>query len=290
MFGNLSKSLIKAPHYFNNNIDKEPNEYSKISGEYLLDTFSNLRKFKTRNNNSRYFKERDFVKKNLRLDLNYNNNFRKEITPHVRTKPFISFEEFISGNSNVCTKNNSKIVTKQSLYKTNKSNKLNKTNLTTSVLNKNEKLHNFLDKKIKPVEEFNEEIKTNIDDLIGKINQNSLNFSEYENKYKKNRIENLKEYINRNTVVEAPIKLKFPEINIKSNDILYREAMDEKINSLSTVKPKIIEQLKSKNRVSASRKDFYRYNNSYAMYKQNPFYESVKYVEESKKKEILDNY
>ena len=270
MFGNLSKSLIKAPHYFNNNIDKELNEYSKISGEYLLDTFSNLRKFKTRNNNSRYFKERDFVKKNLRLDLNYNNNFRKEITPHVRTKPFISFEEFISGNSNVCTQNNSKIVTKQSLYKTNKS---NKTNLTTSVLNKNEKLHNFLDKKIKPVEEFNEEIKTNIDDLIGKINQNSLNFSEYENKYKKNRIENLKEYINRNTVVEAPIKLKFPEINIKSNDILYREAMDEKINSLSTVKPKIIEQLKSKNRVSASRKDFYRYNNSYAMYKQNPFYE-----------------
>ncbi len=290
MFGNLSKSLIKAPHYFNNNIDTEPNEYSKLSRENLLDTYSNLRRIYTRNKNIRYFKERDYIKKNIKLDLNYNNNFRKEITPHVRTKPFISFEEFISGNSNVCTKNNSKIVTKQSLYKTNKSNKLNKTNLTTSVLNKNEKLHNFLDKKIKPVEEFNEEIKTNIDDLIGKINQNSLNFSEYENKYKKNRIENLKEYINRNTVVEAPIKLKFPEINIKSNDILYREAMDEKINSLSTVKPKIIEQLKSKNRVSASRKDFYRDNNSYAMYKQNPFYESVKYVEESKKKEILDNY
>ena len=83
------------------------------------------------------------------------------------------------------------------------------------------------------------------------------------------------------------IKLKFPEINIKSNDTLYREAMDEKISSLSTVKPKIIEQLKSKNRVSASRQDFYRYNNSYAMYKQNPFSESVKYIEDSKKNEMI---
>ena len=303
MFGNLSKSLIKAPHYFNNNIDTEPNQYSKLSNEYLLDTFSNLRKLNTRNNNSRYFKERDFVKKNFKLDLNYNNNFRKEITPQVKTKPCISFEEFISGKSNICSRNNSPIITKQSLYKTNKSNKLNITNLSNlnksidskkiSIYNKDEKLQYILEKKIKPVEEFNEEMKTNINNLIGKISKNSLKFNEFNSqkkKTRKNRIENLKEYINRNTVVEPPIKLKFPDIYIKSNDTLYREAMDKKISSLSTVNPKIIEQLKSKNRVSASRQDFYRYNNFYALYKQNPFSQSVKYIEETKKKEILDNY
>ena len=57
--------------------------------------------------------------------------------------------------------------------------------------------------------------------------------------------------------------------------------MDNKINSLSMVTPKIKEQLKNKNRVFASEKDFYRFNNSYVMYKQNPFLESVKYIEEN---------
>ena len=74
MFGNLSKNLVKAPHYFNNNIDTEPNLYSKIAQENILDTFSNLRKINSRNNTTRYFKERDFIKKNLKIDLNYNNN------------------------------------------------------------------------------------------------------------------------------------------------------------------------------------------------------------------------
>ena len=156
---------------------------------------------------------------------------------------------------------------------------------------KGDKYQDFLDKNLinkNKIEEYNIQIKTNIDNLIRKINDNSLNIKQIRNKFDKkgkNRIENLKEYINRNTVVEAPVKLKFPEINIKSNDTLYREAMDQKINSLSMIKPKIKEQLKSKNRVFVSEKDYYRYNNSYAMYKKNPFYESVKYIEENKKKE-----
>ena len=63
--------------------------------------------------------------------------------------------------------------------------------------------------------------------------------------------------------------------------------MDKKMNSLSMVSPKIKEQLKTKNRVFASEKDFYRYNNYYNMYKQNPFYESVKYIEENNNKELI---
>ncbi len=300
MFGNLSKTLIKAPHYFNNNVETEPNQFSKVSRINLLDTYSKLRKVNSRNNNNRYFKEKDFVEKNLRLDLNYNNNFRKEVTPQVRTKPCVSFEEFIFGKPNI-SNNNSKIQTKKSLYKTNKSNisrYTNKSNVTKSFdskisdfSNKKEKFKNYLDKKIMPknaIEEFNGQVKSNIDNLKEKILYNSLNFKKYDNNNiendKKSRIESLKEYINKNTVVEAPVKIKFPEIYIKSNDTLYREAMDNKINSLSMISPKVKEQLKSKNRVFASVRDFYRYNNSYYMYKKNPFYESVKYIEENNKK------
>ena len=303
MFGNLSKTLIKAPHYFNNNIGTEPNKNTKISEKFLLDTFSNIRKLNTRNYNSRYFRERDFVKKNLSLDLNYNNNYRKEIAPTVLTNKCISFEEFFYGNSKNNTKSTTKIITKESLYKTNKTNITNLTNkskMTKSVEEKKshvsiqkEKFQNFLDKELmsnKSIEEFNKQVDSNINSLIRKINQNSLNLTEKENKLEKrriNRIENLKYYINKNTVVEPPVKIKFPEIYLKSNDTLYREAMDKKMNSLSMVSPKIKEQLKTKNRVFASEKDFYRYNNYYNMYKQNPFYESVKYIEENNNKELI---
>lgn len=301
MLGNLSKTLIKAPHYFNNNSDIESKNFSKISKEVLLDTYSNIRRLNSRNDNYRYFKERDFVKKHLKLDLNYNNNFRKEITPKVRTRPCVSFEEFIYGNSNVATRNNTRNVTKKSLYETNKSNlitdKTFKSNLTKSFdskivpnTTKRDKFNHFFDNKLiskDSIEEFNVQIKSNINNLIDKLNNNSLNLSGLGTKFEKNRIENLKEFINRNTVVEPPIKLKFPEINIQTQDNLYRDAMDKKLNSLSMVSPKVKEQLKSKNRVFASERDFYRYNNSYAMYQKNPFYESIKLIEETNKNENI---
>jgi hypothetical protein len=301
MFGNLSKTLIKAPHYFNNNSDLENNQFSKISKVALLDTYSNIRRLNSRNDNYRYFKERDFVKKNLKIDLNYNNNLRKEITPKVRTKPCMSFEEFLFGNSNSVTKNNTRNITKKSLYRTNKSHLLTdktfKSNLTKSFDSKKipnttnkEKFKNYLDSRLiskDTIEEFNGEVKSNIDNLIDKINNNSLNLSGLSKKFEKNRIENLKEFINRNTVVEPPIKLKFPEMNVQTQDNLYRDVLDKKLNSLSMVSPKIKEQLKSKNRVFASERDFYRYNNSYAMYQNNPFYESIKLIEETKKNEYI---
>ena len=304
MFGNLSKNLVKAPHYFNNNIDTEPNLYSKIAQENILDTFSNLRKTNSKNITTRYFKERDFIKKNLKIDLNYNNNFRKEITPTVRTRPCVSFEEFIFGNTNTNTNTNN--FTRQSLNKTNMTNKTNKTNkshLTKSVDTKFNLIspgkvnyQKYLEKSLiskNAVNEFNGIVKSNVNNLINKINQNSLNLNMVENKFEKNgknrrnRIENLKEYINKDTVVEAPVKLKFPGIMIKSQDTLYREAMDNKVNSLTLLSPKIKEQLKNKNRQFASEKDYYRYNNSYYMYKQNPFSESVKYLEDMKKNEFI---
>ena len=239
--------------------------------------------------------------------MNYNNNFRKEITPTVRTRPCVSFEEFIFGNTNTNTKTNN--LTRQSLNKTNitnitnKTNRTNKSYLTKSVDTKLNQVspgkanyQKYLEKSMiskNAVNEFNGIVNSNINNLINKINQNSLNLNMVENKFEKNgknrrnRIENLKEYINKDTVVEAPVKLKFPEIMIKSQDTLYREAMDNKVNSLTLLSPKIKEQLKNKNRQFASEKDYYRYNNSYYMYKQNPFSESVKYLEDMKKNEFI---
>ena len=312
MLGNLSKSLIKAPHYFNINVDSEPNQYTKIAQENLLDTYSNLRRINSRNS-TRYFKERDFVKKNLKIDLNYNNNFRKEIIPSVRTKPCMSFEEFMFGNN---TNTTSKSVTKQSLYKTNKTNKTNITNLTnntnktnktnkTSIPNKPKnsdlifspistykkaEYQNFLEKTLilrDSVKDFDGKVKSKMYDLMDKINHSSFRLDDKFDPNKKNKIESLKELINKDTVIKTPMKLKFPEIFIKSQETLYREAMDKKISSLSMLSPKIKDQLKSKNRRFASEKDFYRYNNSYAKYQLNPFYESVKYMEEINKDEII---
>ena len=298
MFGNLSKNLIKAPHYFNNNIDTHPNNNSNLSKQNLLDTYSHIKRLHTRNDKPRYFKESDFIKKSLKLDLNYNNNFRKEIFPLVKSRKCLSFKEFFFDKSKN-SKNNTKKNTKQNFSKTNMSRDSNISNLTKSfdskfsnATTKNRKFQDYLEKKLFPrisVEEFDEQIKTNVDSLIGKIKENTLNFTNYKNKNfeknGKNRIESLKEYINKNTVVEPPMKIKFPEIKIKSNDTLYREALDNKINSLSMISPKIKEQLKNKNRVFASSKDFYRYNNCYALYKNNPFYENIKYMEENKNKE-----
>lgn len=307
MFGNLSKSLIKAPNYFNANVDSEPNQYSKIAQESLLDTYSNLRNINSRYPSSRYFRERDFIKKNLKLDLNYNNNARKEINPKVRTKHLMSFEEFMFGD--LLSRNNQNNMTKRSLDKTinsnisNNTSRTNKSNFTKSVNSKMTQNSpkktdylNYIEKSLIPqetIKEFNGEVNDNVNNLIDRINKNSLNFKEFENKFEKNdlngksRIEKLREYINKDTVVEAPVKLKFPQIYIKSQDTLYREAMDDKINSLTILNPKIKEQLKTKKRTFASEKEFYRYNNSYYMNQRNPFNETIKYMENMKEKETI---
>ena len=297
MLGNLSKILIKAPPYFNNNIDKK---FSKKTKENILDTYSKMHLVnKGRANNMRYFKERDFIQKCMNFDINFNNNYRKELTPTVKTRQCISFEEFMFGNSNIPSSNNTANNTKQSLYKTNESKsyinaketfKSNKTkNSSSSHATSREKFKNYIQKELiqrDSIEEFNSQIKSNLIKLIDKINHNSLKISPFDKSRENNgksRIENLKDFINKDTVVETPVKVKFPEIFIQTQDNLYRDAMDKKLKSLSLVSPKIKEQLETKNRATASRRDFYRYNMAYSTHQRNPFYESVKYLEDNQK-------
>ena len=267
MFGNVSKSLIKVPNHFNINIESEPKTFSKKAYEKIINTNRNLRKinFYKSNKHSPYFKERDFIKKNLHLDLNYNNNFRKNITPHVKPKLSLSFEEFIFGKSFNNTKDSK--------------NSLNSRE-SNSIIKNMTKLDN---------EEFNDNLNTNIDKLIKRIHENSLNFNLFKKKKgfgatRQERIQILKDFINGDRVVIPPPKFKYPKLNIKSNENIYRDTLDKKLTSLSMLSSKVKEQLKTKNRYFTSQKEFYKFTNSYFSNRKNPLTETVKCLEEKENK------
>ena len=260
MFGNLSKSLIKVPNHFNINIETEPKNFSKKTFEKIINTNKNLRKlnFYKSNRHSKVFKERDYIKKDLLLDLNYNNNFRKNITPHIKPRLSLSFEEFFFGNNNI----------------------------NTNILKNMTKMENS---------EFSDKLNNNIDKLIKKIHGNSLNFNLFKSKRgfggttRQKRIEILKEFLKENQVVIPPAKIKFPKLNdkdVKSNERLYRDALDKKLTSLSMLSPKVKEQLKTKNRYFTAQKEFYRFNNSYFSNKVNPLAETIKCLEDKEKENI----
>ena len=72
MLGNLSKVLFKAPSFFNNNNIQKNDEDSTIYS------------FNSRHIN-RYFREKDFWKKNFEPEINFNNN--KRLSFYINTSP-----------------------------------------------------------------------------------------------------------------------------------------------------------------------------------------------------------
>ena len=300
MFGNLSKSLVKVPNHFNLNIITEPKNYSRKSYEKILNTDNNIKKINFyKSNKCHYFKEKDFLKKNFNLDLNYNNNFRKNITPHVKPRLSVSFEEFIFGksfkeNNNDNKKEFKKINFFNSRFNTETGSKYStnsKKEFFSSKNSLNSRESNNINANMTKLnnEEFNENLNTNIDKLIKKIHENSLNFNLFKKKKgfgsttRENRIEILKEFINGDRVVIPPNKLNFPKLNIKSNERVYRDTLDKKLTSLSTLNDKVKEQLKTKNRYYTAQKEFYKFNHSYFSNKQNPLTETVKCLEDKDK-------
>ena len=306
MLGNLSKSLIKVPNHFNLNIDKEAKNISKKAYEKLINSNNNVKKinFYKSNKHSHLFKERDFIKKSLHLDLNYNNNFRKNVTPHIKPRNSLNFEEFFFGSGFNSTNSNSNINTNTNISKDNRLlyynqrfnlNKDTKYSSKDFISSKNSSysrdssnvLKNF--RKLDS-EEFNENLNTNIEQLIKKIYGNSLNFNIFKEKRgfggttRFKRIQILKEFINRDRIIIPPPKFKFPKVNIKSNEKIYRDTMDKKLTSLSMINNKVKEQLKTKNRYFTSEKEFYKFNNSYFSSKKNPLTETVKCLEDEDKK------
>ena len=301
MFGNVSKSLIKVPNHFNINIESEPKTFSKKAYEKIINTNRNLRKinFYKSNKHPHYFKERDFIKKNLHLDLNYNNNFRKNITPHVKPRLSLSFEEFIFGKSFNNTKDSNANKDSNLLIFNSRFNTDTGTNFSinsrkeffSSKNSLNSRESNSIIKNMTKLdnEEFNDNLNTNIDKLIKRIHENSLNFNLFKKKKgfgatRQERIQILKDFINGDRVVIPPPKFKYPKLNIKSNENIYRDTLDKKLTSLSMLSPKVKEQLKTKNRYFTSQKEFYKFTNSYFSNRKNPLTETVKCLEEKENK------
>ena len=284
MFGNLSKTIIKVPNHFNIHMETEPKPFSKISYEKLLNSHNNLKKLNYKPRYSKYFKVGDFTKNNLKLDLNYNNNFRKEISPHIKPRLSLSFEEFILGSIKPPTRN-----TTGTMEKIFFSSKFSEKNSKYDSKNSTNNNIIVIEKKIDG-EKFNNNLNNNIDNLINKIHENTLNLNlftkkrELTNLSRQKRMDILKKFINGDTVVDPPKIFKFPKMNIKikSNERIYRDILDKKMTSLSMLSPKIKEQLKSKYRYFTPQKEYYKYNNSYFNNRKNPFMETVKYLEEIK--------
>lgn len=284
MFGNLSKTLIKAPHYFNNNQTyySMASRFTEGNRPQLLDTFSSLSKksnSKSDRNYSLYFKERDYLRKNLRLDLNYNNNLRKEISPNVKTAPSISFEDLIHGNNKLCsnltTANNTLIS--------------NNNNSSKVKINKMDRYKDFLNKTLisqDSIRDYKSTVNSNVNHLIDKVNYFSpLNYvyNKFSKKYEKEKIDLsiLRHKINDNRYFSPPIKYKFPPCrdNRESLDSLYRETMDRKLISLKSLSPHHKESLKNKNRNYVSKIEYIRYTNNFKSHDKNPFSETTKYYE-----------
>ena len=255
MIGNLSKSLVKVPEYFKY-LSTRISEKKKPAEKTFLDTFSPLTNFNKQNSLSidrKYFKLRDYATKNSKLDLNYNNNRRYHIN-HVNLHPIKTFEEFLLEGS----KNRNRYLT---LISDTTSGNISKNDLNeekNSLYQNNDLIKEEI--KEENVNDFNNNLKVNINKLITKINNRDIGSSQgnlFNTKLRRNKFD----FINRGSVIVLPPKMKFPRYNVpmKSQDSLFLDTVDKKLCSLSTITPNSRKQFQNKNRLYASINQYNKY-------------------------------
>ena len=273
MIGNLSKSLVKVPDYFKY-LSTRISDKTKSAEKTFLDTFSPLNNFnrqKSLSINSKYFKLKDFAKKTSKLDLNYNNNRRYQMN-HVTLHPIKTFEEFLLEGS--INKNR---------YKTIISDNTTETIITKSNYDKEkcfsekkDSYNNFNELiKEESIKDFNDTIKTNVNKLITKINNDRDIGSSPGTLFKTKSERNKFDFINRGNVIVLPPKLKFPRNYkpMRSQDSLFLDTVDKKLSSLSTITPNSRRQFQNKSRLYASinhfKKYLIKYDNEYGIRDEN---------------------
>ena len=293
MLGNLSKVLIKAPGFFNNhnNIiqNNQKESLQQIPEENMLDPFYQIIHIKNKENNinNYYFKEKDFWKKSLKLDMNFNHNKR------------------LLNKLNFSSKDNKKPEYEKLLIDININNPENK---EINYFNKKRKNSNY---SKNPPKTIRNEKNLNIYKQIFFLNKNNLNDNEINLKTESNGIndknktfvktdgnktkiekaisdnilyteenKNIKEMDNKeikNKGIYKFVKNRKPN---KSQESLFQDNIDKKLISLISVKPQIKEQLKSINRSMVGQRDYFIYQKSGRFNSPNPFYESMKKKEE----------
>ena len=281
MFGNLSKILIKAPVFFNN--DKKPLE--KIPEENTIDPFYQIKNIKIRNkkHNNIYFKEKDFWTKNIKLDMNFNHN--KRLLRKLHLSPNDNrIEEYEKGKNNFIEKNGEH----RDINCYNKKRDFSNVTMNNRIKTIRDKKNLNIYKKIFLLNKNN----INDADITLKTETNKMNATnEKRDKIKKNKtlilnrynteVNDTNQYTKENELDKKEI-YKFPKNikSIRSQESLFQDNIDKKLISLILVKPKVKEQLKSINRSMVGQRDYYIYQQSGRFNSLNPFYESMKRKEE----------
>ena len=282
MLGNLSKVLIKAPKFFNNQKKSLP----KILEENSLDPFYQIKYVKNKENsiNNYYFKEKDFWRKNCKLDMNFNHNkrlsYKVNLSPNDKNIESVKENEDTIGNKDINYFNKKRKYSNLSInnpIRTIKGRKNLNIYKQIFLLNKN----NINDIEFSLDTESNKTIDKDKKILYTSSNRpkksKTIILKRYNTEENNNCNENKKEFKNKEYNFLKNIK------TFKSQESLFQDNIDKKLVSLILLKPQIKEQLKSINRSMVGQRDYYVYQQSGKYKSPNPFYESMKKKEEMKK-------
>ena len=286
MIGNLSKSIVKLPNFFLKTLDENYDIENEKTENNLIFQNNNY------NRHSNIFREKDYLRfAPLVENLNFNRNRRHILFSKLNSnRKKIDFNDIVKSEevytSNLTTNNNKNInINNNDNNKTNSELFKNNNDLTQSV--KTEKFN--YESKLIPIQQdeidnFNNTVRTNIDNLINKIkndskrtsfrnskisiNENNNNNENNENKIETNENnENKNETFNNNSFP----KNSFLPFNTKSYDSLFKEMLDQKISSLKLITPKQKKEIFSRNSNFESKSTFDRYKHFYDNYDYNNY-------------------
>ena len=287
MIGNLSKSIVKLPNFFLKTLDENYNIENEKTENNLIFQNNNY------NRHSNIFREKDYLRfAPLVENLNFNRNRRHILFSKLNSNrkkidfnDIVKSEEVYTSNLTSSNNNNNININNNDNNKTNSELFKNNNDLTQTV--KTEKFN--YESKLIPIQQdeidnFNNTVRTNIDNLINKIkndskrtsfrnskisiNENNNNNENNENNENNNEnIENKNETFNNNSFP----KNTFLPFNTKSYDSLFKEMLDQKISSLKLITPKQKKEIFSRNSNFESKSTFDRYKHFYDNYDYNNY-------------------
>ena len=286
MLGNLSKILIRVPDFFNNSSLNSTKHFEKLNNyekQNLLFPVNRLGTRKYRMNKI-YFREKDFWLNNYESEMNFNHNRRSSIS--IRNSPFKSFSNKNIYIKNIETHNNSNTTNKESTkyfltdhehQKIDKPKKWTINNIYR--INRLNIENNDIGSEIRLKSESNQITKRHSLNIETNFNGKPNAIDKILNEDKKN---NSKININK----KYKIKIEFPSIYkaLKSQENLFQDKLDKRLNSLKLLRPEIKEQLREKKRNMVGKNEFLKYLNQSKSKFENPFYESIKLKEEANNK------
>ena len=269
MLGNLSQTIVKVPTFFHLLAKLSSKEFknTRYREPPLIDTFSQLKKINHKKYH-RYFKLNEHFKETAPYkDLNYNNN-KRYISP-VTKLPIRSFHQFLFSeydDFNPKLKRNisqEQIISNSKFNPINLSNNINNDNNIkiennryniSNEINKEDNKHqdkneeqlnnkennNEIDNKEVNNDEENNEQNNDVDDEQKKIEK----YLQKLRKIKPNNLKELREYLDIKYMDDSKKNINvLPKIRRMnkslSQDDLFKQTIDKKIESLTTIKPEI---------------------------------------------------